>query len=74
METSIDNNCKDVISQIRDLEHRFRQIHASLLTELPVENKGIPVKKLLHSLTLLSLTSSAMAFSITSLMCSEVML
>ena len=42
---------KDVISHIRDLEHRFRQIHEKLLTEL--EDNEVSVKQLLRSLTLL---------------------
>ena len=42
---------KDLISHIHDLEHQFRQIHESLLTEL--EDKNVCMKKLLRSLTLL---------------------
>ena len=42
---------KDVISQIHDLERRFRQIHESLVTEL--EDNNVSVKKFLRSLTLL---------------------
>jgi hypothetical protein len=42
---------KDVISHIHDLEHQFRQIHDSLLSEL--EDNKVSVRKMLHSLTLL---------------------
>ena len=42
---------KDLISRIHDLEHQFRQIHESLLTEL--EDNKVSVPKMLRSLTLL---------------------
>jgi hypothetical protein len=42
---------KDVLSHIHDLEHQFRQIHESLLTEL--EDNKVSLTKLLRSLTLL---------------------
>ena len=41
----------DLISFIHDLEHQFRQIHESLLTEL--EDNKVSVPKMLRSLTLL---------------------
>jgi hypothetical protein len=41
----------DVISNIHDLEHQFRQIHESLLTQL--EDNNVSPSQLLRSLTLL---------------------